>query len=114
MSNDNSIFDKMIEMGMGMTMAREIPRMMDSAMGYSQKPQQSQSVPPPIAASSVQLYAAINNAQAGPFSEPEFIELIRRGLVDNNTLVWKPGLANWAPANQVPEVGKLLLLYSKQ
>ena len=111
MANDNSIFDKMIEMGMGMTMAREIPKMMDAAMGYNQ--QNPQNVPPPIANNGIQLYAAINNSQAGPFNEQEFIALIQKGLVGNETLVWKAGLPNWVPANQVPEVGKLLLLYSK-
>lgn len=111
MADDNSIFDKMIEMGMGMTMAREIPRMMDSAMNYNQ--QTSQPTPPPIANPSVQLYAAINNAQAGPFNEHEFVTLIQRGLIDKDTLVWKAGLSGWVPASQLPEVGKLLLLYSK-
>ena len=112
MANDNSIFDKMIEMGMGMTMAREIPRLMDTAMGYSQ--QKPQAGPPPIANTGIQLYAAINNSQAGPFNEQEFIALIQKGLINNDTLVWKAGLSNWVPANQLPEVGKLLLLYSKQ
>lgn len=112
MADDNSIFDKMIEMGMGMSIAREIPKMMDSAMSYNQ--QQPQAAPPPIATPSIQIYAAINNTQAGPFSEQEFITLIQRGLISNNTLVWKAGLSNWVPANQLPEVGKLLLLYSKQ
>ena len=80
MANDNSIFDKMIEMGMGMTMAREIPRMMDTAMGYSQ--QKPQVGPPPIANTGIQLYAAINNSQAGPFNEQEFIALIQKGLIN--------------------------------
>jgi hypothetical protein len=111
MADDNSLFDKMIEMGMGMTMAREIPRMMDNAMSYNQqKPQQT---PPPISTPSAQLYAAINNSQAGPFCEQEFITLIQRGLINKDTLVWKAGLSGWVPASQLPEVGKLLLLYSK-
>ncbi len=111
MSKDNSIFEQMLEMGMGMTVAREIPRMMNNAMGCNQ--QNSQQTPPPIANPGVQLYAAINNSQAGPFNEQEFVTLIQRGLINNDTLVWKAGLSGWVPANQVPEVGKLLLLYSK-
>lgn len=110
MANDNSIFDKMIEMGMGMTMAREMSRMTENAMhSNNQYPQQA---PPPIHPTS-QIYAAINNTQAGPFSEQEIMTLIKKGMITNATLVWKPGLPNWVLASQVPEVGKLLLLYSK-
>lgn len=105
---DDSIFDKMIEMGMGMTMANQIPRMMNSVM----PDQQGSQTPPPISTAGVQLYASINGNQAGPFSEQEFIALIQRHLVSNDTLVWRNGLSSWLPAAQVPEVGKLLLLYS--
>lgn len=111
MANDNSIFDQMIEMGMGMTMAREMSRMTEQALHSTY--QHAGQTPPPIAQPTVQLYASINNTQAGPFSEQEFITLIQKGLVTGNTLVWKPGLSNWVTATQLPEVGKLLLLYSK-
>ncbi len=111
MANDNSMFDKMIEMGMGMTMAREMSRMTEQAFNANHQP--SQQTPPPIQPSA-QLYASINNTQAGPFTEQEFIALIQKGLVTNTTYVWKPGLPNWVAATQLPEVGKLLLLYSKQ
>lgn len=110
MAEDNSIFDKMIEMGMGMTIANQIPRMMNSVMPN----QQGNQTPPPIASAGFQLYASINGSQAGPFSEQEFIALIQKRLVTKDTLVWKKGLSNWFPATQVPEVGKLLLLYSNE
>ena len=111
MAEDNSLFDKMIEMGMGMTIANQIPRMMNTAMGGAQQP--ASQTPPPIAqAAGLQLYASINNAQAGPFTESEFATLIQKGLVNANTMVWKPGLSTWVTANQVPEVGKMLLLYA--
>lgn len=110
MAEDNSIFDKMIEMGMGMTIANQIPRMMNSVMPN----QQGGQTPPPITSAGVQLYASINGNQAGPFSEQEFIALIQKQLVTKDTLVWKNGLSNWLPATQVPEVGKLLLLYSNE
>jgi hypothetical protein len=111
MAKDNSIFDQMIEMGMGMTMAREMSRMTEQALHSTSQPVTQ--TPPPIAQPAGQLYAAINNTQAGPFTEQEFITLIQRGLVNGSTLVWKAGLPSWVPATQVPEVGKLLLLYSK-
>lgn len=106
MADDNNIFDKMIEMGMGMTIANQIPRMMNSVMPN----QQNSTTPPPISQSVNQLYAVINGNQAGPFSEQEFSTLIQKGLITKETLVWKTGLKNWVQATQVPEVGKLLLL----
>lgn len=107
MADDSSIFDKMIEMGMGMTIANQIPRMMNSVMPA----QNAGQAPPPITPAGGQLYASINGNQAGPFTEQEFIALIQKGLISNDTLVWKPGMSSWLPATQVPEVGKLLLLY---
>lgn len=105
---DDSMFDKMVEMGMGMAMVNQIPRMMGSVM----TPQDCSQTPPPVNAGS-QLYASINNSQAGPFTEQEFIAIIQKGMINKDTLVWKQGLANWMPASQVPEVSKLLLLYDK-
>lgn len=109
MAEDNSIFDKMIEMGMGLTIANQIPRMMNSAMPSQQNTQG----PPPIAQNGLQIYASINGSQAGPFSEPELITLIQKGMITKDTLIWKQGMSSWGQANQVPEVGKLLLLYSQ-
>ena len=45
MANDNSMFDKIVEFGMGMTVARQIPQMMDVAM--SQVNQQPMANTPP-------------------------------------------------------------------
>lgn len=108
MADDNGIFDKMIEMGMGMTIANQIPQMMNSVMAS----QRGNQTTPPIASNGVQLYASVNGSQAGPFSEQEFIVLIQKHLVTKDTLVWRNGLSDWLPAMMVPEVGKLLLLYS--
>lgn len=108
MAEDNSIFDKIMEIGMGMTIANQIPRMMNSVMP-SQPIVQS---PPRIDPNALQIFASINGSQAGPFNEHELITLIQKGLINKDTLIWKLGMSNWLQANQVPDVGKLLLLYS--
>jgi hypothetical protein len=110
MADDNSIFDKMIEMGMGMTIANQIPQMMNSVMPHQN--QQQTSVPPPIAGNIMQVYAYINSQQVGPLNEQECISFIQKGLITKNTLMWKAGLPNWIAATQIPEIGKLLLLYN--
>ena len=119
MSDNDSMFDKMLEMGMGMAVANQIPKMMGSMMPDSfgsaqqtQLPTNVQQGPPPITTANViQFYAIVNNSQVGPLSEQEFIALIQRNLISTSTLIWKQGMANWQPAQQVPEAGKLLLLY---
>ena len=120
MSDNDSMFDKMLEMGMGMAVANQIPKMMESMMpnsfGSAQQAQQSISTrqgPPPITtANIIQFYAIVNNSQVGPLSEQEFIALIQKNLITASTLIWKQGMENWQSAQQVPEAGKLLLLYA--
>ncbi len=108
MSDDNSLFDKMVEMGMGMAMASQIPKMMNQAMPNTPGSQ----TPPPINQGGWQIYVGINGTQAGPFNEQELTALIQKKTVTAQTLVWKQGMSAWAPASQVPETGKLLLLYA--
>ena len=44
-----------------------------------------------------------NGTQTGPVSAEELL-----GKIGPNTDIWCPGMANWAPANTVPEVAALL------
>ncbi len=104
---DDSIFEKMIEMGMGMTIAQQIPQMMNSVMPGASLP----ATPPQMSSAALQVYAYIENKQVGPLNEEECITLIQDGMIVDNTPMWKSGLANWQMASQIPEVGKLLLLY---
>lgn len=45
---------------------------------------------------------AKNGQQAGPVSEEEFGELIRRGAIGPSDLVWNETLSGWEPAGQQP------------
>lgn len=107
MADDNSLFDKMIEMGMGMTMARQIPQMMEMAMPQQQP---ATNTPPAIKPDIANLYIANNNQQAGPFSEMEVKQLIANGVIKQTTLAWMPNMPQWMPAGQIPAINKLFLL----
>ncbi len=61
-------------------------------------------VPPPL---SPQFYVAVNGQQVGPLTLEQIQQMIAKGQVNKNTYVWKPGLANWTPAQQVPEIAQL-------
>lgn len=111
MSDNNSMFEKIVEFGMGMTVARQIPQMMDAAMSQA-NPQSVTNTPPEIKTDVANVYIANNNQQAGPFSEVEVKQLISNGVLTPSTLVWMPKMPQWTLANQVPALNKLFLLAS--
>jgi predicted Zn finger-like uncharacterized protein len=53
-------------------------------------------------------WVAIDNQQVGPLSRPELEARITNGTVNRASLVWKTGMANWAPLEDVPELGTLI------
>src|SRR5471030_1450735 len=46
-------------------------------------------------------YYAVDNEQKGPINESELKENIAANKLPADTLVWKDGMDNWTPANQV-------------
>jgi hypothetical protein len=47
-------------------------------------------------------FFASNGQQQGPYPEAQFRDLIARGQVTPQTLVWSEGMAGWAKAGEVP------------
>lgn len=47
-------------------------------------------------------FFAANGQQQGPYPEAQFHELIARGTVNAQTLVWSEGMAGWQKAAEVP------------
>ena len=99
--------ERFMEMGIGMTMAGQMSRMMNQAMSEAMKPaeaKESANVPQRL------YYAAIDGKQAGPFSETEIARLINEKRIVKETLVWHQGLAQWKPAEDVPEIMRIMVL----
>jgi uncharacterized RDD family membrane protein YckC len=46
-------------------------------------------------------YYAQNEKQTGPVTDAEFEALVQNGVVNEATLVWREGMANWQPYQQV-------------
>lgn len=109
MENSGSIIEKMLELGIGMSMAQQIPEMMKGVLPAAGS---STSSAPPVTANIVrkQFYIVVDQSQAGPFSEEELAKLVENKLLSSETLVWKEGMPAWQPASQVPEVNKLLIM----
>jgi len=47
-------------------------------------------------------FFASNGQQQGPFQDAQFRDLIARGAVTRDTLVWSEGMASWQKAGEVP------------
>lgn len=109
MADDSGSFiEKMMELGIGMSMIQQMPAMINSVMPQGNAPEATP-VPPPVKEQS-QTYLAVDGTQAGPFSDDELVKLAQNELLASETLVWKPGMGAWTPAAQVPEVNKLFFL----
>jgi len=55
-----------------------------------------------------QWYMAIGGHQVGPVSRDDVVTNLRNGTVDGHTLVFGPGLTNWTPLKDVPELAAFL------
>lgn len=75
--------------------------------GAAQAPQQTGGGPPPLLPQQVQWFAGVDGQQAGPFEQNALQQLIQQGRITQDTLMWKQGMANWAPAKEIPELSGL-------
>lgn len=91
----------MTGMAVGGAMGQQMAGMMHLA---GQGMQQTLATPPPLPKV---YHVALNGQNAGPFADPELRELIRTGKLTRATLVWKPGMADWAPAGGTAELDAL-------
>ncbi len=61
--------------------------------------------PPALPALSV--YLAIEGKQAGPFTLAQAAEIAASGRINADTLAWRAGMPNWAPAGTIAELAGL-------
>src|SRR5271156_6800626 len=47
-------------------------------------------------------FFAANGQQQGPFPEAQFRDLVARGNISTQTLVWTEGMAGWQKAGDIP------------
>ena len=94
--------ERFVEMGIGMTLAGQMSRMMNNVM--------AETPPPPASGPERLYYAAIDGRQAGPFTETELVRLINEKRIVKETLVWHQGMNQWKPAQDVPEILRIIAL----
>lgn len=109
MSEDNNFLERIMELGIGISVARQMPDMLTRMMPGQNSFQPAGQAPPQIPSDAV-YYMVVDNAQAGPFSDAQLQLMAKNGIITQDTLVWKAGMASWQKATTVPEVNKLLIL----
>lgn len=67
----------------------------------TQQPYQPQT-PPPI--QPISFYVAVNGQSYGPYDMNALTQMFTNGTLTRQTLVWKQGMANWAPVTMVAEL----------
>lgn len=68
--------------------------------------QQAQAGPPPLPQQD-QWYLGVHGQQLGPFDFAALAQQVSNSALTAETLAWKQGMSQWAPAGQVPELSSL-------
>ncbi len=55
----------------------------------------------------MELFYVDGDRKVGPIGKNQFQSLIKTKKINAKTLVWQQGMANWTPANQVPELASM-------
>ena len=101
--------DRLIEFGLGMSVAQQMVNTMNHAMQNMQIPGAGNSMQQPQKMELV-YYAMLDGKQAGPFSECEIVRLINDKKLFKETYVWHTGLREWKTAENIPAILRLVAL----
>jgi membrane protease subunit (stomatin/prohibitin family) len=93
-------------LGAGVVMGAQMMNAMGGAAGLGGIPGAGAAVPPPIPGAAA-FHVAINGQQAGPFDMAALQQQVAGGQLTRASLVWKAGMAQWAKAEEVPELAPL-------
>ena len=92
----------MTGMMMGGAMGNQMAGMMNN-MGQNMQQQQNTPPPPPTISYSV----SVNGQTTGPFNLQQLQQMVQNGQLQQNTHVWKQGMAGWEVAGNVQELSSL-------
>jgi membrane protease subunit (stomatin/prohibitin family) len=98
-----SVMGDMMQMGMGMAMAGQMADAMNPGATQPQAPQAGVATPPPLPGQKM-FHVDHGGTPGGPYNMAQMQQGIHNGTVTGQTLVWTQGMANWVPANTVPEL----------
>ena len=90
----------MAGMAMGGAVAQNMTNIMGNMMGGMQAG--ANMTPPPVTPSVYNV--AVNGQSTGPFDIATLTQMASSGSFTKDSLVWKPGMANWVAAGTVQEL----------
>jgi membrane protease subunit (stomatin/prohibitin family) len=97
-----------IGLGMGMAVGQRMAEAMrpQAAPTPAAAPATAPAAPPPLP--DEQWFLGVDGQQQGPFDRTGLTTKVASGQLDGDTLVWKAGMAAWAPASQVGDLSAVL------
>jgi len=107
MNTDFYSMDKLVEFGMSMAIANQMVASMNQSLNQMQVPGTGKAIP--TNTDSI-YFAVIDGKQAGPYSLTELSRLISEKRIVKETYIWKPGMNQWEPAENVSEVLHLVAI----
>lgn len=114
MSTDFSSIDRLVEFGLGLSLAQQMVSTMNHVMnnsavaGVNAGTTGQSAVTQPVAR--FEWYAVIDGLQVGALTPQQVSELIKRGKIAGETLLWRAGMPSWQFAKNIPEINKIIIL----
>ncbi len=117
MINNFNAVDQLVEFGLGIAVAQQMVKMMNTTMaGVNAPTVKNPSIDtfrmPNPNGHLVQLYVGTSEGVAGPFDESQISALLAAHKITADTLAWMPGMETWTQASNIPLVNKYILLQS--
>ena len=105
--NDSNFptLDRLIEFGLGMSMAQQMINVMNQTMKTMLIPENALPVQP----RQIEWYVAFNRKATGPYNEAEIKKMLIEKLVTKDSLVWCTGMAEWQTIESTPQILKLIV-----
>jgi membrane protease subunit (stomatin/prohibitin family) len=108
-----------IGLGMGVAMGQRMAQAMGAPAAQPAQPPQpapaaqpapagGPAAPPPLPGQGASWYLGVGGQQVGPFDLGALAGEVASGRLTPATLVWRTGMAAWAPAREVPELAGVL------
>ncbi|WP_235557902.1 SPFH domain-containing protein [Sphaerimonospora mesophila] len=102
-------------MALGQQLGQQLGRQMAAGLGHGPQPAPAAAPafpaggPPPLPSQQqAQWYVAVDGRQQGPYELAALPGLVGTGALTRATLVWRTGMPDWLPAEQVPELTQVL------
>jgi len=89
--------------GVGLGVGLGVGKLMTDAMTGQQNNSQQTTPPPPLP----QFFVAVNGQQTGPFTIEQLMQMALKNDLKRESLVWKAGMAQWAPAQTISDLGSV-------